>query len=237
MRLAGRVPQHRAALGRRPRPSARSRCPVTLGSSRKMSAPTSRLGLELVAVADGDRGAELLEREEVGVHPAPADDVTAGRRQGRPCRSGRACGPASRIDARIRAQSVGSSGLGRTRARVDAHRVRRRSTRPWRRDPASSASMVSTSRMRGMLSSSIGAVGEHGGGEDRQRGVLVAGGTDGAAQRTTAANEKAWRHGQSCRGRLQRVKRKRGGCGCSPTPLFSRMRDVAPRDRRSCRPF
>jgi hypothetical protein len=41
--------------------------PVTLGSSRKMSAPTQPLGAELDPLAELVRGPHLLERQEVGV--------------------------------------------------------------------------------------------------------------------------------------------------------------------------
>ena len=40
-------------------------------------------------------------------------------------------------------------------------------------------------------------VGQDGGGEDRERGVLVAGRTHGSAKRTTAVDQKTRRHGQS----------------------------------------
>ncbi len=54
---------------------------VTLGSSRKTSAPFSRVGAELQPVGGGDRGAELLEGQEMRVETPAADDVAAGRRQ------------------------------------------------------------------------------------------------------------------------------------------------------------
>ena len=80
VRLAGRVAQHRPALGHHG------------GHQRVLGAGDARLveedvgadellGLELVAVAHRDRGTELLERQEVRVHPAPADHVSAGRRE------------------------------------------------------------------------------------------------------------------------------------------------------------
>ena len=64
-------------------------------------------------------------------------------------------GPASRIEARIRAQSPGSSGLAWTPWRRCVRRWAR-STRPWRRGARAARACVSTSRMRGMLSSSQG---------------------------------------------------------------------------------
>ena len=76
VRLAGGVAEHGAALGH------------DRGHQRVLGAGDARLveedvvalellGLELVAVAHHDRGAEMLEREEVGVDPAAADDVAA----------------------------------------------------------------------------------------------------------------------------------------------------------------
>ena len=170
--------------------------PVTLGSSRKMSAPVEALlGLELVAVADGDRGAELLEREEVGVDPAAADDVAARRRQRdraepgeqRPGEQDRRADPGAEL---------GVERLGPHAAGVDAHRVGP--------GPLGRGAEIDEQREHGLdvpdardVVELHRAVGEQGGGEDRQRGVLVAGGADGPAQRTTAADEKTWRHGQS----------------------------------------
>ena len=105
-------------------------------------------------------------------------------------------GPASRIDARILAQSAGSSGLGLTPSRVHPDRVGA--------GPLGGRAEIDQQREHGLDVANAGdvvelhrTVGEHGGGEDRQRGVLVAGGTDGSAQRATAADQKTWRHGQS----------------------------------------
>ena len=170
--------------------------PVTLGSSRKMSSPDEPLlGLELVAVADGDRGAQLLERQEVGVDPAAADDVAAGRRQGHRAEPGeqragqqdRGADPGAELGierlgphaARVDPDEVGPGPLGR-RAEIDQQREHGLDV-PDARD------VVEIHR----------AVGEDGAGEDRQRGVLVAGGPDRPAQRTSAAHEETWRHGQS----------------------------------------
>ena len=40
------------------------------------------LGLELVTIPHHDRSPEVLQRQKMGIHPAAADDVAAGRRQG-----------------------------------------------------------------------------------------------------------------------------------------------------------
>ena len=88
-------------------------------------------------------------------------------------------GPASRNEARMRSAQAGvdrrcwSTPAART-ARPCSPRATRRVT-PRR---ASSSTIASTSRMRGMLRSTTSSLGQQGGGERRQRGVLVAGGHD-----------------------------------------------------------
>ena len=78
---------------------------ITLASSRKMCAPREPARAQLVAAADVDLGAELGERVDVRVEPAPADHVAAGRRHtARPKRA--SSGPASRNDARIRLREL-----------------------------------------------------------------------------------------------------------------------------------
>ena len=105
-------------------------------------------------------------------------------------------GPASRIEARILAHSAGiqclrldascvhPNGIGASplsrRAEIDEQREHRF-------DVANAGDIVEVDR----------TVGQHGGGEDRQGGILVAGGTHGPLQRATAVNQKTWRHGQS----------------------------------------
>ena len=169
--------------------------PVTLGSSRKMSLPVSSLGLELVAVAHRDRGAQLLERQEVGVDPAPADDVSAGRRERDLAEAGE-----QRSGQQDRGADPGAERrverLGPHPSRVDPHQI---GAGPLGRGPE-----IHEDREHGLdvpdardVVELHRTVGEDGGGEDRKRRVLVAGGTHGTAQRSTAAHEEAWRHGQS----------------------------------------
>ena len=92
-----------------------------------------------------------------------------------------------------------SSGPGEQERGADAARRARRRARAWRRrrrgrgprsapvhstsapSAASSAHIVSTSRMRGTLCSTTGSLVEQARGEDRQRAVLVPGGADAAA--------------------------------------------------------
>ena len=138
---------------------------------------------------------ELLQREEVGVDPAAADDVAARRRQGHvPKRA--SIGPASRIEARIRAQSSGSSGLG---SHARGHRPAPswvRSTRPGAEVDQEREHGLDVPDARDVVEIDR-TVGQDGGGEDGQRGVLVAGRAHGSAQRTSAVHEETRRHGQS----------------------------------------
>ena len=114
VRLAGGVAQDRRALGR------------DRGHERVLGAGDARLVEEDVgaaqAAARGTRyassssnvGAELLEREEVRVDAAPADDVAARRRQRRPVRSARAAARRAGSTRGSCAQSAGSSSPART---------------------------------------------------------------------------------------------------------------------------
>ena len=237
MGLARRVAEHRAALGHH-RGHERVLGAGDAGLVEEDVGAGEALGLELVAVAHHDGGAELLQREEMGVHPAPADDVAARRGQGdraepREHRAGQQDRRAD-LGAERRVERLGAQRPGCRPARVfaavhSACAPRSSEQREHRLDVADAGDVVELDD----------AVGEHGGGEDRERGVLVAGGADGAAQRTTAADEKARRHGQSCRGRLHASSGARGlrrtrdaivftGCDVAPgaTRLFRRMRDA-----------
>ena len=99
---------------------------VTLGSSRKISAAAQAAsGADAVAgrARSGGRRRAARSAIEVGVDAAAADDVAARRGQTAPRRTAPAAGPASRMEARIRRHSSGSSGLSDERRRVDGHRV------------------------------------------------------------------------------------------------------------------
>ena len=137
----------------------------------------------------------------MGVHPAPADHVAARAAAGstRPNRA--SSGPASRIEARIRAQSAGSSGFGRDRARCRSARVLgpvHSTAAPRSREQREHASRRRGcgARCRARTGPSASSVAARIG----KRGVLVAGGADGAAQGAAAADLEAWRHGQSSPG-------------------------------------
>ena len=81
VRLAGRVAQHGSAFGQH----RRHERVLGAGDARLIQEDVfslELLGLELVTIAHHDRSAEVLQRQKMGVHPAAADHVAAGRRQG-----------------------------------------------------------------------------------------------------------------------------------------------------------
>ena len=129
---------------------------VTLGSSRKTSAPRSCLARRMKASLELEGRAELLEREEVRVDAAAADDVAARRRQldlaaAREQRRGEEDRRAD-LPAELRIELRGPNDL-----RVDVERVARRPLGVRRRADRSSSTSVSTSRMRGTFSSVTGS--------------------------------------------------------------------------------
>jgi hypothetical protein len=78
--LAGRVPQYRCAL--------RGRCGDQgvlgrgdAGFVEEDIRSTKAVHPHLDQLTVGERGAELFERKEMGVQPAPADDISARRRK------------------------------------------------------------------------------------------------------------------------------------------------------------
>ncbi len=155
------------------------------------------LAFDLVALADCQLRAQLLEREEMGIHPAPADDVSTRRWQGDRSepgeqRSGQQDGsPDPRAEDRI-------ERFRAYRARVDSQRVGS--------VPVDFGAEIHEQRDHGFHVADSGhvvqrhrAVGEECRGECGKRRVLVAGGQDGSAQGSPAADLEAWRHGQRSR--------------------------------------
>ena len=135
-----------------------------------------------------DGGAELLEGQEMRVEPAPADDVAAGRRQHhlaaarqqRPRQQDRGADPR----AELRIEIGGANAFG-----VDGERVaasRHSAEAPTERISSTS---VSVSRMRGTFSSVTGCSVSKRRGDDRQRGILVAGRRDRAGEPMTALDD------------------------------------------------
>ena len=79
VRLAGGVLERRLPSASTAAMTAFS-VPVTLASSRNNVVPLKTLGAHLVPLSGLDLGAERGERVDMGVDPAPADDVSARRR-------------------------------------------------------------------------------------------------------------------------------------------------------------
>ena len=125
--------------------------PVTLGSSRNMSAPTSFFAFDLVAVAHHDRGAQRSSaRKWVSTRRRPMTSPPGGGSVTVPKRA--SSGPASSIEARIRAQSAGRAAWARPPGRRSARFGPVHSA--LRAEIVEQGEHVSTSRMRGMFSSS-----------------------------------------------------------------------------------
>ena len=205
VRLRGGVPEDGAPL----RPHRRHQRVLGAGDARLVEedvGPAERLAEELVAVAELHLGAERLEGEEVGVHPAPPDDVAAGGRQRHPAEPGQ---------ERAREQDRGADPGAEPRierlvldgARVDPDVVGVEPLDPGAqfREDGEHGLHVADARHVVQLD---GALGQDGGGDGGERGVLVAGGAHGAAERVSAADEIAWRHGQSSPGVRGAVKRE-----------------------------
>src|SRR6266566_2350216 len=123
---------------------------VTLGSSRKMSAPRSVFASSwYVAPTVISVPNRSSARKWVSTRRRPITSPPGSGRFTRPNRP--SIGPASRMDARIRAESLGSSSRGSAAAvfpSTEFGAVHATAAPRW----ASSSSMVSTSRMWGTLS-------------------------------------------------------------------------------------
>ena len=131
----------------------------------------------------------------MGVHPAAPDDVAAGRGQ-RDLPEAREQRAGEQNRGADTGAQLGIERLGPDLARVHPHQVRAR--------PLGRGAEIDQQREHGLdvpdardIVELHRTVGEDGAGENRKCGVLVSRGTDRTAQRTTAAHEKAWRHGQS----------------------------------------
>src|SRR6266576_746049 len=124
--------------------------PVTLGSSRKISAPLRCLASTLYSSPTVTSAPSCSSaRKCVSTRRRPITSPPGGGRVTLPKRA--SIGPASRIDARMRAESTGSTARSSADAVSTATAlgpVHWASAPRWR----SRSSMVSTSRMRGTLS-------------------------------------------------------------------------------------
>ena len=159
----------------------------------------------------------MLEGQEVGIHPPTADDVAAGRRQRHAAEAGQQwAGEQNRrpdLGAERRVQRLGLHASGIDAKGVGAGPLRRGAEidqqRQHRLDVADARNVVEIDR----------TVGQQGGGEDRQGGVLIARRTHRSAERTATLdqNEEAW---PKLPWPMNRVKRNRGGCGAAATALY-----------------
>ena len=173
--------------------------PVTLGSSRKISAPMSCLAsISYRSPTSTVAPSRSRARTWVSTRRRPITSPPGGGSWTEPNRASN--GPARRIDARIRAQSSGSSGA---RLRVRA------STRTWFGPVHSTEAPRCCEQAEhgfdvayaGDVADLHRTVGQQRGGENGERRVLVARGSHGARERRAAADQKAFRHGGKPRGR------------------------------------
>ena len=160
---------------------------VTLGSSRKTSAPFSFVARNSSRCVGRDGRAELLEREKMRVEAPPPDDVAARRRQRdlaaarqqRPGEQDRGADPRAQLGIEI----GGADFPGVDRERVARLPFGRRADRAdqlhQRLGVADARNVFERDRL----------LGEQRRGDDRQRGVLVAGGLDGAGKPVAAFDD------------------------------------------------
>ena len=144
-------------------------------------------GAKLQPVGRGHGGAELLEGQEMGVEPAPSNDVAAGRRQRHLAAAGeqraRQQDRGAYPRAQFRIEVGGADFLGVDREPVAAAPFRRGADRAdqfhQRLGVANARDVFERDRMLGQKCCR----------DDRQRGVLVAGRLDGALQPVAALND------------------------------------------------
>ena len=205
MRLAGGVAQHRRALGG----DGGREGVLGAGDARLVEEDVGAAELlraEDERVVEREARAELLQREEVRVDAAPADDVAARRRQ-----LDRAAAGEQRAGEQDGARgssgrAPGSSSVGPQLLRVDRERVAAVHS-ALRADGLESSTSVSTSRMRGTFSRWTGSSVRSDGGDDGQGGVLVARRADAAGRacdrlgRRTALRSWEWCDGRARDGR------------------------------------
>ena len=187
VRLAGGVADHRLALGEHRRhDDVLGRHHARLVEEDRLAAQPRRAHLE--AAVDLDLDAELGEAVDVRVEPATPDHVAAGRRhdRGAEAREQRTGEQEGRADAA--AQLLVELGLVHP-GRVDPDLVLA--------EPVGVGTDVDQELDHRLHVADAGHVrqlhrlrGEHRGGQDRQRTVLVSGGTDGATERFPALDDE-----------------------------------------------
>src|SRR6266850_2292759 len=186
MRLGGGVAQERGAVGG-------DRCDQRVfggGDARFIEEYVGALQLgraEFQPVRRGDGGAQLLEGKEMRVEASPADDIAAGRRQRhlaaagqqRPGQQDRGADPRAEFGIEI----GGANFLGVDRQRVACLPLGGSTDRADQFDQrfgiADARYVFQRDRM----------LGEQGGGDDRQRGILVAGRLDRSREPVAAFND------------------------------------------------
>ena len=200
VRLAGGVADDRRAGGRGG------------GHQRVLGAHHGRLVHEEVARAAGRRRGALMpmSRPCSTVAPSARKASRCGSSRRRPITSPPGGGITRRAEARQQRagdQERGADPLGERGVDVGLVDVRgaqrdgvvARGARPSTPRSASSSSSASMSRIRGTLCRITSLVGEQRAREQRQRGVLVAGGHDGAGQRHAAFDHELLHEGRRAR--------------------------------------
>ena len=108
--------------------------PITLASSRKIRLPCSPSARSSKRRPTATSAPSCSNAWTCVSSRRRPIDVAARRVRAPRGRSGRAAGPPSRNEARMRSESSSSASVFVDARRLDAHLVRRRSTRPRRRD-------------------------------------------------------------------------------------------------------
>ena len=186
MRLGGRVAQIGDAVGG----DRRDQRVLGCGDARLVQKHVGTGELcraEFEPVGRGDLGAQLFEREHMRVQTAAADDVAAGRRQHHFAAAGeqgaREQDRGADADAELGVEIGGADALGVDMKRIAGGPFRRRADRADQLDQrlgvADPRHVLQRYRM----------LGEQGGGDDRQRRILVAGRLDRAREPVTALDD------------------------------------------------
>src|SRR6266480_3922864 len=187
--LARRVPQHGSSGGgRRRHESIFRRCYARLVEEDVGAPKSADVHLDHLAVSE--MGAQLLERKEMGIESSSADHIPAGRRK---CdlsasRKERRREQDRRADlgAKSRIQVCWTELFGVNVERILTHPLHRRANGANELDEG-----LDVADPRDVFEVN-GVVREQRRGNDRQRGVLVSGGTNGAAEGFAALDDELY---------------------------------------------
>jgi len=156
------------------------------------------VGLDLVAVAHGERGPQLLQGEEMSVHPPPSDHVPAGRWQRHPAESGQEWAGEENRGA-YPSTELGIQRLGGDGVRIDVDGVGT--------GPIDCRAQMGQQLQHGLdvpdsgdVFEGDGALGQKRGGQEGKRGVLVPRRPNRALKPMTALHLETRRHGQTSPG-------------------------------------